>query len=195
MSRKSNLARPRTARTGNKIAVDRQTISLIGATDFSRVITRHTEIDRRGAVENLRIDVYHTGDLRGVGCHAFARGRRKNDTVDRLLKVMRRQAIEEMPNPAPHLNDVTKGSQLPDRGPVAFCIFVSPICRRRNEAEKNEKPVLTVGVQCLSVCESIYERTAARKKPSFPEWEKSFDFKAFKRTFFCGNISHSFAFC
>ena len=104
---------------------------------------------------------------------------------------MRLQAIEEtMPNPAvsrlrPFLNDATKGSQLPDRGPVAFCIFASPLCRRRNEAEKkNEKPVLTVGVQCLSVCRSIYERTAARKKPSFPGWEKSFDFKAFKRTFF-----------
>ena len=38
---------------------------------------------------------------------------------------------------------------------------------------KKRKPVLTVGVRCLSVCESIYERTAARKKPSFPEWEKS----------------------
>ena len=93
---------PRTVRTGNKIAVDRQTIGLtIGATDLSTVITGHTEIDRRGAVENLRNDVYHTGDLRGVGCHAFARGRRKNNTVDRLLEVMRRQAIEEMPNPAP----------------------------------------------------------------------------------------------
>ncbi len=49
---------------------------------------------------------------------------------------------------------------------------------------KKRKPVLTVGVRCLSVCESIYERTAARKKPSFPEWEKSFDFKALKRAFF-----------
>ena len=45
---------------------------------------------------------------------------------------------------------------------------------------------LTIGVRCLSVCESIYERTALRKKPSFPELEKSFDFKAFKRTFFAG---------
>ena len=102
MSRKSNLARPRTVRTGNKIAVDRQTIGLtIGATDFSHVITGHTEIDRRGAVEKLRNDVCNTGDLRGVGCHAFARGRRKNDTVDRLSKVMRRQGIEEMPNSVP----------------------------------------------------------------------------------------------
>ena len=56
VSRKSNLARPHKARTGNKIAVVRQPISLTIATDFSRVITRHTEIDRRGAVENLKTE-------------------------------------------------------------------------------------------------------------------------------------------
>ena len=93
------------------------------------------------------------------------------------------------------MNGVTKGSKMLDKGPVAFCIFVSTIYRPRNEAQKNKNHVLPVGVWCFSVCESIYERTAARKKPSFPELEKSFDFKAFKRTFFCGNISHSFAFC